>query len=507
MEAMKSRSFIGGAVLVLIGILIGAFVAALVGRQTDRSAGVEGNRVVESIRVGNPDYEYPSGAIQAVGLNTLFKDVARLVRPAVVSIHSGDSFTEEFQRVHPGMPRFHGSTGSGVIVSDAGYIVTNYHVVAEAQDLKVVLLDKREFDGTVVGKDPTTDLAVVRIEEASDLPVIALGNSDGIDVGDWVLAVGNPFRLTSTVTAGIVSAVGRDVNIIKDSFGIEDFIQTDAAINPGNSGGALVSLDGRLVGINTAIATQDGAYEGYGFAVPVNLMAHVVSDLIAYGEVKRGYLGIGMAHMDAARAEEYGLDVIRGVLINDVAEGGAASRYGLRKGDVILAIDGRPIDAINALQSRIATKRPGDVIQLEIWRDQEAKTVEVTLVNRDDESIRRWVLGLTEPELTEELPPETMEASAWGIGFRTLAEEEIQAFGVREGAYIGYIVRGSTASENGVPRDVVITEIEGQPVRSADDAITYLDLAIAREKESVLVRVERRDGIAAFYEIDVPGLE
>lgn len=505
---MKSRNFIGGAVLVLIGILIGAFVAALVGRQSDQNDIADRSRVVESIRVGNPDYEYPSGAFQAVGLNTLFKDVASLVRPAVVSIHAGGEITsEEFARLHPGMPRFHGSTGSGVIISDAGYIVTNYHVVADARELRVVLLDKREFDGIVVGKDPTTDLAVVRIDGAKDLPVIALGNSDGIDVGDWVLAVGNPFRLTSTVTAGIVSAVGRQVNIIDDQLGIEDFIQTDAAINPGNSGGALVSLDGRLVGINTAIATQDGAYEGYGFAVPVNLMAHVVSDLIAYGEVKRGYLGIEMQAMTAERAHQYGLDAISGVLIESVVVGGAAATTGLKKGDVILAIDGHTVDATNSLQSRIATKRPGEKIELEVWRDGASRAFEVTLVDQNDASISKWLADLSHPGQFDTTPPETMEASAWGIGFRELAQEEIGAFGVREGAYVGYIVRGSPAALNGVPRDVVITEIEGEAVRSAEDAMTYLDLAVAREKASVLIRVERRDGLAAFYEIDVPGLE
>lgn len=504
---MKGRNIISGAGLVLIGILIGAVVAALIGRQADPIDLRQGNRVVESIRVGNADFEYPAGAMQAVGLNTIFKDVAAIVRPAVVSIHSGVEGGEEFQRSHPGLPRYHGSTGSGVIISDAGYIVTNYHVVADAKNLRVVLLDKREFDGEVVGKDPTTDLAVIRIKEATDLPVIALGNSDGIDVGDWVLAVGNPFRLTSTVTAGIVSAVGRDVDIIEDSFGIEDFIQTDAAINPGNSGGALVGLDGRLVGINTAIATQDGAYEGYGFAVPVNLVAHVVSDLIAYGEVKRGYLGIEMEAMNARRAEEFGLDQISGVLIAAVVDGGAASKYGLKQGDIILGIDGREVDATNALQSRIATKRPGETIQLEIWREGASHAVEVTLVDRDDDSIRRWLAELSEPGQPDASVPESMEASAWGLGFRSLTEDELRPFGVREGAYVGYVVRGSAAAVNGMPKDVVITEVEGQPVRSIEDAMTYLDLAVARERASVLIRVERRDGLAAFYEIDVPGLE
>ena len=281
---MKSRSILGGAGLVLIGILIGAFVAALVGRQSGSQNSQDQNRVVESIRVGNPDFEYPSGVPQAVGLNTIFKDVARLVRPAVVSIHSGTPVSEEFQRAHPRMPHFRGSSGSGVIISDAGYIVTNYHVVADAVELRVVLIDKREFEAKIVGLDPSTDLAVIKIEDAGELPVIALGDSDQAEVGDWVLAIGNPFRLTSTVTAGIISARGRDLGIITEDFGIEDFIQTDAAINPGNSGGALATLDGQLIGINTAIATQDGTGEGYGFAVPVNLMTRVVGDLIAYGE-------------------------------------------------------------------------------------------------------------------------------------------------------------------------------------------------------------------------------
>jgi Do/DeqQ family serine protease len=479
-----------------------------VGRQSAPIDTVAQNRVVESIQVGNPEYEYPSGASQAVGLNTLFKDVARLVRPAVVSIHSeAEASSDEFQRAHPGMPRFHGSTGSGVIISDAGYIVTNHHVVAGARDLRVVLLDKREFDAEVIGKDPTTDLAVIRIQDASDLPVIALGNSDAIDVGDWVLAVGNPFRLTSTVTAGIISAVGRQVRIIEDSFRIEDFIQTDAAINPGNSGGALVTLEGQLIGINTAIATQGGAYEGYGFAVPVNLMAHVVSDLIAYGEVKRAYLGIQMEPVDATRAEEFGLDVISGVLVASVVDGGAAARHGLMKGDVILAVDGENVDATNALQSRIATKRPGEVIKLEVWRDKISYVVDVTLVDRDDVSIRRWFAELSESDRPESTAPEALEASAWGISFRPQTEDGFRAFGITEGAYIGFIESGSAAAENGMPRDVVITEIDGQTVRSPDDAITYLDLAVAKEESSVLVRVERRDGLASFYEIDVPDLE
>jgi S1-C subfamily serine protease len=427
----------------------------------------------------------------------------------VVSIHTSAP-EDEIARLHRrfGTP-FRGSTGSGVIVSKAGYIVTNNHVVANTSDLQVVLLDKREFSAEIVGTDPTTDLAVIKIEPNGDLPVITLGDSDQSEVGDWVIAVGNPFRLTSTVTAGIVSALGRQVNIIDDAFSIEDFIQTDAAINPGNSGGALVNLSGHLVGINTAIATQDGAYEGYGFAVPVNLVTHVVSDLIAYGDVKRAYLGISMEPMTAEKATSAGLPDISGVVVAEVVNGGAAERYGVHGGDVLLEVDGVRIKATNELQSIIARKRPGDVVQLVVWRDSAELPLEVTLIDRDDPSMRSWMAQLLDPEGEEGITPlpEIFEAEEWGITFRDLNIEELMAFGIRGGAYVGSVSVGSVAERDGIPEDVVITEIDGETVRSPEDAVTYLDLALAEERVSVLIRVERRDGLSAFYEVDAPDLE
>lgn len=508
---MGSRSIIAGAVLVLIGIVIGATVAALIGRsQAGDSEGVAQSRVVESIRIGNPEVEYPAGIGQAVSLNSVFKDVAKTVRPAVVSIHTIGPHDDMSLLQRPRFRRPHrGSTGSGVIISNAGYVATNYHVVNDASRLQVVLLDKREFEGEVVGTDPTTDLAVVKIEPADDLPVISFGDSDQSEVGDWVIAIGNPFRLTSTVTAGIISALGRQVNIIDDAFRIEDFIQTDAAINPGNSGGALVNLSGQLVGINTAIATQDGAYEGYGFAIPVNLVSHVVSDLIAYGEVKRAYLGIFMDEMTAELAEEFGLDGIYGVLVTEVVDGGAASKYGVQSGDIIVSIDGFPIFATNDLQSTIAKKRPGELVELEVWRQSELKPLAVTLLDRDDAAMKRWLTELTGPDEAGEVPepPEVFEAEDWGIAFRSLTVEELMAFGVRDGAYIGGVVPGGPADLHGLPTDVVITVIDGRPVASPEDALSYLDLALAEEKESVLIRVERRDGLAGYYQVEAPELE
>jgi Do/DeqQ family serine protease len=485
-------------------------VAAVVGQlPAFRSDEQPSSRVIESIQVGNPDVEYPTSVSQAVSLNTVFKDVAKSVRPAVVSVHSIGQ-NDEFARFHPRLGRqYRGSTGSGVIISNAGYVATNYHVVADASSILIVLLDKREFEGEVVGVDPTTDLAVVKIEAKDELPVVSLGNSDDSEVGDWVVAIGNPFRLTSTVTAGIISALGRQVNIIDDVFRVEDFIQTDAAINPGNSGGALVNLAGQLIGINTAIATQDGAYEGYGFAVPVNLVTHVVSDLIAYGEVKRAYLGIVMGEMDAELAESVGLDAISGVLVRQVVEGGAAERYGLRSGDIILSMDGESIIATNELQSRIATKRPGDVIELGVWRDSEEMPLTVTLVDREDASMKRWFAELTSPDEPSDggEAPEVLEAADWGLSFRALSIEEYMAFSVRGGAYVGAVAEDGPAKTNGVPTDVVITEIDGEQVQSPEDAIYQLDLALAEERASVIIRVERRDGLASFYEVDAPDLD
>jgi serine protease Do len=225
-------------------------------------------------------------------------------------------------------------TGSGVIINENGYIVTNNHVVANASDIEVTLHDNRVFKAKVVGTDPTTDLALIRIK-AEGLPTLPLANSNQVKVGEWVLAVGNPFNLNSTVTAGIISATGRNINILRDQYAIESFLQTDAAINPGNSGGALVNLDGGLVGINTAIASPTGAYSGYGFAVPSNIVNKVVEDLMKYGTVQRGYLGVGIRSVTAQLAEQENLDVVQGVYVDSLLVNSAAKAAGIKAGDVI----------------------------------------------------------------------------------------------------------------------------------------------------------------------------
>jgi Do/DeqQ family serine protease len=529
----RSTTILIGIGLVLVGLLAGILTMLfVVDVRTGPSLATLTPRVVEPVELGQSEPLRPvavtdSGTIASVAsvpslqaMNRLFQEVAQQVTPSVVYVQveapparewlrnfEGDDFHERFFRE---MPRQ--SVGSGVVISQEGHIVTNYHVVSEANAIEVTLADKRQFEAEVIGVDPSTDLAVLQVQTDETLPVAALGNSDRLNVGEWVLAVGNPFRLTSTVTAGIVSALGRQVNIIEDSFSIEDFIQTDAAINPGNSGGALVNVEGELVGISTAIATESGSYEGYGFAVPVNLVRRVVQDLITYGEVQRGFLGVSILPIDAQAAQELGLEEIGGVYITEARRGGAAYQGGVRGGDVVLAIDGQRVNAPNELQSLIARRRPGEQLSLQVWRDGQRRMLNVVLMGRDAPAYQRWFAELrdapaeAEPEPAPEAPPSeggVFQLSEWGLGLRELTRSDRTAFDTRTGAYLAYVAHGSAAHVAGLPRDVVILGIGGEDVRSVEEAIQQLGL-VAGDERAVLFRVKRRDGVTAFYEVAVP---
>lgn len=270
------------------------------------------------------------------------------------------------------------ASGSGVILSDDGYIVTNNHVIEGAGDIEVVLNDKRTFAARLIGRDPNTDLALLKIE-ATGLPTIQIGNSDELKVGEWVLAVGNPFNLTSTVTAGIVSAKARSINILDADMKIESFIQTDAAVNPGNSGGALVNTRGELVGINTAIASQTGSYAGYAFAIPTAIMQKVVGDLRQFGSVQRALLGIRMMDINQEVKDHFGLDSMQGVYVAEVVRGSAADKAGMQSGDVIVQVDGHSINSSSQLQEQIGRKNPGDQVVVLVRRGSRSITLEVTL--------------------------------------------------------------------------------------------------------------------------------
>ncbi|GEM_PF-2849007 len=273
--------------------------------------------------------------------------------------------------------------GSGVVLSQDGFILTNAHVIdgASQGDVRVTLADNREYDAVIVGTDPSTDIAVLKIQ-AKDLSAVTVGDSDGVTVGDWVLAIGNPFRLRSTVTAGIVSALSRQVEIIEDALSIESFIQTDAAINTGNSGGALVNLRGELVGINTAIASRSGSYQGYGFAVPSNLALKVATDIIELGEAQRGLLGVTIASVNNAIAEELALEEVAGVLVVGVVETSDAYNH-LQTEDVIVAVNDVSVRESNQLQERIALHRPGETVQLTLLRNGQRIQRSVTLMGSE----------------------------------------------------------------------------------------------------------------------------
>lgn len=269
-------------------------------------------------------------------------------------------------------------TGSGVIYSPDGYIITNNHVVEGASELEVTLYDNRTLSAKIIGTDKKTDLAVIKIE-ADNLPVLAPANSDEAKVGEWVLAVGNPFDLTSTVTAGIISAKGRNIRLIEGRDAIEAFIQTDAAVNPGNSGGALVDAQGRLLGINTAIATRTGSFQGYSFAIPVNLAQRIADDIIKYGSYQRAFLGVNIVELDSEGAKELGLDFSQGVVIESIVEGGSAEYAGLLPKDVIVKVDGRDVKTVPQLQEIVGRAKVGDVLNVTVNRQGRTKNIDVNM--------------------------------------------------------------------------------------------------------------------------------
>lgn len=280
-----------------------------------------------------------------------------------------------------GQPQPRAGSGSGVIYTSDGYIITNNHVIEFADEYEVTLHDNREFKARLVGRDPSTDMAVIKID-ATNLPAIEIGSSDNIKIGQWVLAVGNPFDLTSTVTAGIVSAKGRDINIIKSENAIESFLQTDAAVNPGNSGGALVDTDGKLVGINSAIAGPNGTFAGYAFAIPVDLAKKIADDLIKYGEFRRAYLGVDIYEVSASNARELNTNLNQGIYVKNVIEGGSAASSGIQPGDIIVQVNGKNVTSVGELREIIGRYKIGDNVSVVVDREGKQREIAVKLKTR-----------------------------------------------------------------------------------------------------------------------------
>ena len=381
----------------------------------------------------------------------------------------------------PGSSQIQRGSGSGVILSEAGLIVTNHHVIDGADAIEVGLNDNRSFEAELVGSDPATDIAVLRIE-ADGLTALPWGNSDDVRIGDWVLAVGNPFDLTSTVTAGIVSAKARDIQLLRpdyarDVFPVESFIQTDAAVNPGNSGGALVDTRGQLVGINTAIASRTGSYAGYSFAVPANLAAKVARDLIEFGRVQRAFLGVTIRPVDEALAEETGLPDVEGVMVTGLTEDGGAAEAGLREGDVILSVDGGETPTLPLLLERVNRHRPGERTDIEVWRDGQTERFTVELKDR---------FGSTELSAADETRRETL--------YGAILENGAEGEGV-------IVVESGTGAlgRSGVPSGTLIQSVDGSPVDSTEDLMAAVEQAKEAGQKAVLIEGRTPDGQPAWF--------
>jgi serine protease Do len=357
------------------------------------------------------------------------------------------------------------SSGSGVIVSKDGYIVTNNHVIQGADKISVVLnRNRKEYPAKVVGRDPSTDLALLKIED-ENLPAITMGNSDQVEIGEWVLAVGNPFNLNSTVTAGIVSAKGRNINIVNNQFPIESFIQTDAAINPGNSGGALVNLNGELVGINTAIASQTGSYTGYGFAIPVNMVAKIIKDFIEYGEVQRGFPGLTVSDISNQLMQNGVPEGADGVYVNEVLEDGPGDQAGMKQGDIITSLDGRKVTNKAFYEEYLAYYRPGNKVKISVLRNGGEKSFEVTLLNQDG--------------TTKLMRRNVVHSRVLGADFQPLNQQEMQKYRINSGIKVDNI-KGGSMSSMGLKNGSIITKFNGRSYSRAEDLISELESARGR---------------------------
>ncbi len=353
--------------------------------------------------------------------------------------------------------RSYQTSGSGVIISEDGYVITNNHVVQDAETINVVLNDKRSFVARLVGNDPSSDLAVIKIE-ADGLEPLQFGNSDEVKIGEWVLAVGNPFNLTSTVTAGIVSAKARNINILGNKMSnapIESFIQTDAAVNPGNSGGALVNLKGELVGINTAIASSTGSYTGYSFAIPSNIVRKVTSDLIQYGMTQKANIGVHFAEMDSKLAEVKGIKSVRGIYIGYVIKDGAADKAGIKDGDIITSIDGKSVNSNAEFNEVVAQHSPGDVVKVAIERDGKPFYFDVTLFN----SMGNTDIMRNDTEAAEQI----LNGS-----FREVNDKEKQQYGISKGIVIEKVGK-SPFARLGIKNGFIITSIDKKVNISIED--------------------------------------
>jgi len=431
---------------------------------------------------------------------TMTRTVRQQQVPDIFRDFFGDDFGGSQQRPRRQQGQ---ASGSGVIISKDGYIVTNNHVVQDADEVEVIMTDKRSFKAKVIGTDPLTDLAVIKVE-ANNLPAITLGDSDALKLGEWVLAVGYPLDLESTVTAGIVSAKGRGIGILsqgqnarqqndpKADTPIEAFIQTDAAINPGNSGGALVNLRGELVGINSAIASATGYYSGYGFAVPVSLVKKVSADLLKYGNVQRGYLGILPIELNSTVAKDKGAKVGRGIYVESVVDNGAAKSAGLEKGDVIVKMEGQPLDSDAQMREIIGRRRPGDVLNVTVNRNGSERDFKIELRNRN---------GGRDVIKKADVTAASTALSTLGADFEELSAQDAKQLGVTGGVRVKKIVDGKLA-ETDVEEGFIIVKANGKNVKTTKDLQAILS-AVKEGEGLMLIGMYPNSSRMYYYAVPV----
>ncbi|MDA0987168.1 MAG: Do family serine endopeptidase [Bacteroidetes bacterium] len=448
--------------------------------------------------------------------NDAFVNVSNQVTPSVVSIivttnakktnpHQFDEFFRFFPE-NPQVPKPKEEDfqtqggGSGVIVTSDGYIITNNHVVENATEngIEIIFKESKRVKAKLIGRDPLTDVAVIKIE-LDNLQPAFLANSDEVKVGQWVLAIGSPLGLNSTVTAGIVSYLGRRIDIIQDNYGVENFIQTDAAINPGNSGGALVNLNGEVIGINTAIASSNYRYQGYGFAIPINLVKSVAEDLIEHGKVTRGYIGVQIQSVDETIAKANGLLNPEGVFVQSVLEEGAAKSAGILEGDIILTIDGKPLKSSNDLQAYVAGKHPGDVVKLEVWRNKSKINISVSLKERANEQTN---LASNNTSLNENESPVTKVADFSKLGFivEKASSTIMNQRKVQSEVLVKEVRKFSEAENRGLRVGDIIVEIDRKAILKIDEVESILKQK--KSGDAVMFRIKDSKGTSRFIALE-----
>ena len=504
------KNIIYSSMLITFGITIGIFLVANLSTDSIEKAYAQENSSIGA----------SSAPVQTEGLvrqlNDAYVNVSESATESVVSITVATEVESRMmQRFRDFYPFFRDyeqneededdkiireGSGSGVIISKDGYIVTNNHVIDEAIEggITITLSDKSTHKADLVGTDPLTDLAVLKIEK-DDLQPAHFENPENIKIGQMVLAVGSPLGLNSTVTAGIISALGRgQLRLYRDegaSYAVENFIQTDAAINPGNSGGGLFNLNGSLVGINTAIASETGRYIGYGFAIPIDIAKAVISDLIDDGKVNRGYIGVGIESVDPTHANAVNLEEVRGVLVNRVLPGAAADKADIQVGDIILELDGKKLYTSNELQSEIVLHRAGDEVELTIWRDEKEISRTVILQPRDDDPI----------EVAEE-PIEIKPVDFNDLGFeiQDLTNDQKKEAEIKDGVIITDVKRYSRAAKRGFIKGGIITKADRKKVTSADELVRIIE---SKEPgDAIMIHMEYR-GSNRLLSIEIPSNE